>query len=796
MDTPAWHTIDAGSSLRRYQERAVNELLGVLAEPGSRVCLVAPAGAGKTRCAIHVAAALALPVEVRVPTTALVHQWRQRLQDQLVPVADGPPAPVNVDTYAGGDGLPDEALLILDEAHHLGAEWGRRLESSLGPSTRILGLTATPPEGSPGWDRFLSLVGTRPVEVAAPPLVRDGHLSPFLDLVWPVIADLDDMPELRAAHDAIRGVELTLHDELGAWIARALREDLERLTEDRYAHQGELLVALCRVRHSAGGELPLDLPPDPDLIAPPSLHDRVRVLWAFDPDREAIRQAIRSAGFRRAGKGLVLRDDVAYRSLAASRSRVRGLLDVLALESRVRTDWLRALVLTDRDVEGNRLSARQVLRALVACEDTDVLDPILVTGRAFWVDDDLWPRLEARLPDLPWRHCGDHREADVSSWSTAERVALATRMLSEGTTRCLVGTRHLLGEGWDCPAVNCVVDLTGIVAPVTVNQVRGRALRTDPADPGKVASLWEVLPVLPGVDGGERMLRAMARRHAHTLGLDGQGRIRAGVDRIDRALLGTAAQVAADANGLRARMAARLEAKEEVTARWSVGAGYVDRRTWRIDGRSGGRDKCRVRTPPDPGRTVQAHAGAQVPRKRRRGLAALLLAGAGAGLTTTTVIVGLSPFLLCGAAALMSASMWFAVARMRGLDPQDAAARALDAAMRENGQLHGPLRREGTTWWIDGDPDESRRFAEALSELMGPVRYPRYLLLEPDGGVWPVPTAVGGDRGTTDRFATAWATHVGPCEAIYARQGRGRALLKEAWRSTSRGDVDVVEIWE
>ncbi len=796
MNVPSWTPIAAGSPLRRYQQRVVEELLDALSEPGRRVCLVAPAGAGKTRCAIHVAAALELPVEVRVPTTALVQQWSGRIRDQLIPLEGGSAPPVHLDTYAGGDPPPDGSLLILDEAHHLGAEWGRRLEAAMGPSVRILGLTATPPEGSPGWDRFLSLVGTRPVEVAAPPLVRDGHLSPFLDLVWPVIADLDDMPELRAAHGAIRDAEESLSSELAAWIARSLREDLEQLTEDRYANRGELLVALCRVRHADGGDLPLDLPPDPDLTAPPSLHDRVRVLWAFGPEREEIRQAIRTAGFRRAGRGIVLRDDVAYRSLAASRSRVRGLLDVLTLEARVRTDWLRALVLTDRDVEGNRLSARQVLRALVGHEGTDALDPILVTGKAFWVDDDLWPRVKDRLPDLPWHARGDHREVDVSAWSTADRVGLATRMLTEGATRCLVGTRHLLGEGWDCPAVNCVVDLTGIVAPVTVNQVRGRALRPDPADPGKVASLWEVLPVLPGVDGGERMLRAMARRHAHTLGIDGRGRIRAGVDRIDRALVGSATEVAAQAPDIRSRMEARLEAKEAMTERWSVGTEYRDRRTWRIDGRSTARQPCRLRARPDPAKLIRARATAQVPRRRRRGLAALLLGGAGVGLAAATAVAGLPPPVLLGAAALLTASMGVAVPRLRRRDPRHAAVQALDAALRENGRVQGPLQRDGQTWWIEGGTGESRRFAEALAELLGPVRYPRYLLLESDGGVWPVPTEVGGDRGTADRFAEAWATHVGPCEALYARQGRGKELLRQAWRAAGRGEVEVVEIWE
>ena len=796
MSHPLWHDIDAGSPLRRYQRRAVDALVHSLAAGGSRVCLVAPPGAGKTRCALHVAAAIEAPVEVRVPTTALVRQWQERIEATLVATSPGAPAPVQVDTYAGGAAPAAGALVVLDEAHHLGAAWGRQLEAWLDDGHRVLGLTATPPEGSRGWDRFVSLVGGEPVEIAAPPLVRDGHLSPFVDLVWPVIADLDDMPELRAAHEAIGGAERALGERLDGWVARCLREDLEQLTEDRYARRGELLVALCRVRHAAGRALPLDLPPDPDLTAPPTLHDRVRVLWAHAPEDPRVLDALRTAGFRRAGKGLVLRDDVAYRALAASRSRIRGLLDVLALEARVRTDWLRALVLTDRDVEGSRLSARQVLRALVADPETDRLDPILVTGKTFWVDDDLWPRVEARLPDLPWRAVDDHHEVDVSAWSTADRVALVTRMLGEGATRCLVGTRHLLGEGWDCPAVNCVVDLTGIVAPVTVNQVRGRALRPDPADPGKVASLWEVLPVLPGVDGGERMLESLALRHARTLGLDAHGRIRAGVDRIDPTLRGSSAQVARETPAIRDRMAARLASMDGIRARWSVGAAYVDRRSWRIVGGVRQGPARRLRARPRPDHTVPARSSALLPRRRRQAALAIGLGGGGVGVALVTLLAPLPPLAFAGAVALAGASGWVAWRRARSADPRDAAVRALDGALRDLGLLDGPLRHEGRSWWVEGEPEESRRFADAVAALLGPVRYPRDLLLEPDGRVWPVPATVGADRGTADRFGEAWATWVGPCEVVFARQGRGRELLARAWRGAGRDDVEVLEIWE
>ncbi len=88
-----WEQVGAGAPLRPYQRRAVEELLLALREPASRSCLVAPPGAGKTRCALTVAAELALPVEVRVPTTALARQWRERLQTVFVALGEAPAAP-------------------------------------------------------------------------------------------------------------------------------------------------------------------------------------------------------------------------------------------------------------------------------------------------------------------------------------------------------------------------------------------------------------------------------------------------------------------------------------------------------------------------------------------------------------------------------------------------------------------------------------------------------------------------------------------------------------------------------
>ena len=57
-------------------------------------------------------------------------------------------------------------------------------------------------------------------------------------------------------------------------------------------------------------------------------------------------------------------------------------------------------------------------------------------------------------------------------WEARRYVPLVTRFHAEGDTRCLIGTRALLGEGWDAPAVNVVIDLTAATTPTSVVQAR------------------------------------------------------------------------------------------------------------------------------------------------------------------------------------------------------------------------------------------------------------------------------------------------------------------------------------
>lgn len=797
--------------LRRWQEHAVKQLLLRMEEGETRICLVAPPGAGKTVCSLAVAVELGRFVEVRVPTTALVMQWTQRIETSVIsmlPKEERGELPFRVATYASNTPIKKNALLILDEAHHLTSTWGKWIEKAADGSQLWFGLTATPPFGSKDWNRFLELFGTEPVEIPAPPLVRDGQLCPFQDLVWPVLVDVDDIPLLQEITDALQEVEDGLGLAYRAWQDRMLREKLWALTEDYFSGNKSLLVALCRLQNAMGRDLPADIYPDEELLECPTLHDRAFALWSFGQTQNGreIDAGLRDAGFRIRKSGPSLVSDVAWKALSGAGARVRGAIEILSLESKARGDGLRALIVCDRDVEGDVLSARQILRALVANPETDKLDPILVSGTVFWVDDDLWERIQSRLPPMPWVEKEGHYELSVAGWTTAERVSFATQLLTEGFTRCLVGTRHLLGEGWDCPVVSCVIDLTGIAAFVTVNQIRGRALRPDPADLSKVASLWDVISLAPGISDGDRMLKQLVERHEHTFGIDDQGIIRSGVGRIDPVLSRSLQYVAADVDRLQEHMAKKLDDIAFCIEKWAIGANYLDARCWKanLGSRTLGK-RCRLPEDELPEIEHQAVKTSVAVREKLAGkklnrnmVGSVMGCGVFWG-GFGSILLGMSPLL--GTLAGLGLGILGAIAlknRFQFEDQeQEAIVQALYETMKAQDSTLGDLHSEEGTFWVDADHG-GEAFANALAVLLGPIRYPRYLLVDELGRVFPIPEELSMRRDLADSFADNWSKHVCSCSAIYARSKKGKAFLRRVWKLGNSGcdSVEVVELWE
>ena len=110
----------------------------------------------------------------------------------------------------------------------------------------------------------------------------------------------------------------------------------------------------------------------------------------------------------------------------------------------------------------------------------------------------------------------------------------------------------------------------------------------------------------------------------------------------------------------------------------------------------------------------------------------------------------------------------------------------------EAGLCFGELKWDGEASWVDGDEDSSRRFANSVRELYGPIQNPTHLVLETDGHVWPVPLRLSeGDLPV--EFAHIWARQVGPCEVLEVHTPRGQDLLKKAVEAGGGMEITMSE---
>ena len=99
-----------------------------------------------------------------------------------------------------------------------------------------------------------------------------------------------------------------------------------------------------------------------------------------------------------------------------------------------------------------------------------------------------------------------------------------------------MGTKSLLGEGWDSPNINSLILASFVGSFMLSNQMRGRAIRIDKKNPDKVSNIWHLVTVEPESgdeiisDDFETMKRRFACFQAPAYNSD---TIESGIDRID-----------------------------------------------------------------------------------------------------------------------------------------------------------------------------------------------------------------------------------------------------------------------
>jgi hypothetical protein len=378
-----------------------------------------------------------------------------------------------------------------------------------------------------------------------------------------------------------------------------------------------------------------------------------------------------------------------------------------------------------------------------------------------------------------------------------------------------VGTRALLGEGWDAPAVNVLVDLTAATTPTSVVQARGRALRLDNGWPDKVANNWAVVCVTDEHPKGIADYGRFVRKHDRYFALARTGDVISGVAHVDPRLSPYQPPPAPQFDALNTEMLTRVAERGAARTLWAIGTGYADEPMETVTVAAG--------RPLGLARGIAPRAAAFAPAQRKVRL--WRVAGGLAAVLAVLVLLAAQPAVLFAAVAAGLAAGAIAITRTAVRVAGGASSGSLeDLAMATADALRaaGQVSRGGDAVRVEVLPDgayrarlqdvpeaESAVFAAALDEVLSPLAQPRYivprLIVTPPGGTvaalelaarrvlggpvrasvvyHAVPSVLGANKRLASAFEQAWNARVSPGGMLYTGSPEGAGVL-----AAQRGD--------
>ena len=430
-------------------------------------------------------------------------------------------------------GDQDLGTLCLDECHHLRNEWWKSLESfqKAFPNIKMISLTATPPyEGEPAlWERYISMCGEIDEEITVPELVKEGTLCPHQDYVYFAFPTKEERKQLdqfeKQKHDFLN--KLLADKSFSQFIQSSPALSGQIGDDDLLANPKYLSATLIFLRSK---ELPFPQRFQELLSAktlPTFTLDWFETLlngvifkvpnW-YGFTEEAFNQLksdLKANGLIERNQVKLIRNKKQDVLLNQSLGKLNAVRDIFKAEYQSLENNLRQLVLTDfirKDFQihlGDNsaqftqlgvLSYFESIRREII-EQSWTVPMAVLTGRLVIIPTSAKEHLERLIPNsrLSYDVIGQLSQEDylkVSiSGSQHDLVTALTQLFQEGHIQVIIGTKSLLGEGWDAPCVNSLILASFVGSFMLSNQMRGRAIRVWPENPNKTSNIWHLVSI-------------------------------------------------------------------------------------------------------------------------------------------------------------------------------------------------------------------------------------------------------------------------------------------------------------
>ncbi|MBQ4141565.1 MAG: DEAD/DEAH box helicase family protein [Clostridia bacterium] len=534
---------------RDYQRRVLDNADKYLKD--GKINIVAAPGSGKTVLGLELIRRLGSPCIILSPTSAIRQQWGERFNglfldnpedfsslfsndlhsikllnsvtyqalytaiDKVSAADDGDVDCSDVDIFAA---MRDFGIktVCLDEAHHLKNEWQRALEkfiAALDNDVKIISLTATPPYDSEGseWNRYMNICGEIDEEIFVPELVGQNTLCPHQDYVYFNYPTESEIASFRTHKErAVIAVEEIGKLDFLSGLCSRLNDgkDYEKLFSDA-AKYIALVTLIKHYGFEVDKKLVRELTAKRGLPLFKMKYAETAIQFLLDgelidDDRKAeIVSILRNNSVFEKKKVTLDLNERLKRTLISSVGKLDSIKRIAEHEVSVMGERLRMLVLTDYIKKENLakvastgefnsiniVSIFETLRRSNADVNIGVLSGTLV----------ILPK-SIDLSDVK------HKKEDIegTDYCTVEfsgaihrGVDYVGRLFEEGKIQILIGTKSLLGEGWDSPCINSLILASFVGSFVLSNQMRGRAIRIDKNDPNKSSNIWHLVTIEP-----------------------------------------------------------------------------------------------------------------------------------------------------------------------------------------------------------------------------------------------------------------------------------------------------------
>ena len=718
--------------------------------------------------------------------------------------------------------------ICLDEAHHLRSEWWKALEKFMKElkGVTVIALTATPPyDSTPGqWKRYIALCGPIDEEIFTPELVKEGSLCPHEDYIffnWPAREELRQIEDYQKKEEAVRNRLLTgsrFTDMIATHRGLRSPEEYSERFLDNPKYFSALLIfcqtqqipfpAYLRELIGAEGRLPRLDSSWLEVLLQGFLYDDADSYEVTQSDREELLRELKEAGCIYRKKVSLTHRDAMQRLLAKSQGKMESIGRIVDAEYSSLGEELRLLVLCDY-IKKDKLSLAgtdQVMAAEIGAvpifehlrrQGREGVRLGCLSGSVILVPMDTREKLEELLGQKgcqgtlsPVRETG-YGQLKVKGKNT-HIVAVVTELFRQGEINVLVGTKSLLGEGWDAPCINSLVLATYVGSFMLSNQMRGRTIRTDRDHPEKTGNIWHLACIFPEKSGKTKHAdfsgdyETLVRRFHAFLGVSWKDDvIESGVERLAIPEFDTKEKM----EKVNEMMLERASDREGMRSRWQRSLREI----------RGGMEVQQVEDIP----AEEAKTGFLFVNAVWMEILSLLIAvlmGLGRVFTQAAYGARSVPAAALGLAMLAACVLVarYGVRLVRLSTPERRMTRISQAvadALAEIGELEDPQHCRAQvesadglvigTWLKGGTMRDKTTFAACMEEIWGVIDNPRYLLTrEKRSGrseeFYSVPEIFGNKKERALVFEKHMRKVLGRYQVAYTRTPEGRRLLLRA----------------